>query len=298
VDEQLQGRGGLGRLARTLMISIVLLVGSGVMTETALADQGTVRLNNGGVISGEIVVYVPGVRVSVRAADEQVYTFEAAEIASVDVQGTPPPEAPAPQPQPQGGVPIVEDDQQPQMGGAVPPPAPQAQPGPQGQPPGNYGGPAYAPQPGAMTRDPRAQLEAERQQLVRSMPGIGQQIAGMVLAGVITIVGSSFWAVSSRNFDSTSSSPFFGEGCSSAFGGSSCSWSTGMTVGIVFLVAGPVLLLVNTLVMIGKLRRRGNIRRRIREIDQQLQSVQTFGRIRWDLMTGPGRAGLRLGTQF
>jgi len=281
------------------MLSLAVLVGSILTGGTALADQGTIRLNNGGVISGEIVVYVPGVRVSVRAADGQVYTFEAAEIASVDVQGATAPQAAEPVPPP-GGVPIIEDDQQPQQQ-AVPPPAPQAQPGPGVQPmqPGQapaYGGPVYTPQPGMMTQGSRAQLEAERQQLVNGMPGIGQQVVGMVLAGVLTIVGAAFWAVSSHDFDGSISSPFFGEGCNPAT--QDCNWSTGQIVGIVYLVIGPILVVVNALVMLGKSRRRAGMRRRIREIDQQLQGMQTVGRFRWDVMAGPSRAGLTLNTQF
>jgi hypothetical protein len=54
----------------------------------AAADRGTVHLTNGGQVTGELVEYLPGNRVTVDLGGGQRLTFLAAEVSGVEVQSS------------------------------------------------------------------------------------------------------------------------------------------------------------------------------------------------------------------
>jgi hypothetical protein len=270
----------------------------------AHAEEGTVRLNNGSVLRGEIVVYVPGVRVSIRAADGEVYTFQASEIAQVQIDGQAAPAQGQQQPQdpvqtPEGyQVPVVDSsgsgqEVDPNTGApTAQQPSPQAPPPPQA-----VGVTGTAPGYGAPQVGRRQQLMTERENLVRERPGIGSPIVFMGLGAAVGVVGGAFWAVSSQN-DPERPEEFFGNGCSESFV-FECSWSSGMILGVVFMVAGPVLFIVNTIRMISRLGKRSRVNRRIREIDAELANTQANGpELRWDVDLSANRARLLLTGRF
>jgi hypothetical protein len=60
------------------------------ITSLAAADRGTVHLTNGGQVTGELVEYFPGNRVTVDLGGGQRLTFLAAEISGVDIQSSAP----------------------------------------------------------------------------------------------------------------------------------------------------------------------------------------------------------------
>ncbi|MBK8411784.1 MAG: hypothetical protein IPL19_27900 [Sandaracinaceae bacterium] len=99
----------LGRLLPLALGLLALVIGPG----TASADEGTVRLRDGGVVSGTIEIYEPGRRVVLRTASGEVVTVTNEQIAELHVTPTtaqastgstppppPPPGAPYAQPEP------------------------------------------------------------------------------------------------------------------------------------------------------------------------------------------------------
>lgn len=67
----------------------------------AHADRGTARLQSGGVVSGEIEVYLPGERVVIRTDSGEVLTLDIRELTELQIAperpAAPLPIAPAPQ---------------------------------------------------------------------------------------------------------------------------------------------------------------------------------------------------------
>jgi hypothetical protein len=69
----------------------------------AHADRGTARLLSGGVVTGEIEVYIPGERVVIRTDSGEVLALDIRELTELQITPSRPvPPAPVPQPAPSG----------------------------------------------------------------------------------------------------------------------------------------------------------------------------------------------------
>jgi len=73
----------------------VSLSASVLFVAVAHADQGRVYLNDGSIITGEIVAYQPGVSVSVQMANGQTIELQAADVQRVEIGNAPAPVQPA-----------------------------------------------------------------------------------------------------------------------------------------------------------------------------------------------------------
>ncbi|MCA9532304.1 MAG: hypothetical protein KC593_01445 [Myxococcales bacterium] len=71
--------------ARAALLFAVTAFAIAVAPLSALADRGTARLHSGGIVTGDIEVYVPGERVVIRTASGEVIALDIRELDELEI---------------------------------------------------------------------------------------------------------------------------------------------------------------------------------------------------------------------